>query len=57
VQLAAKTNVGLISTAGTLLLIGAVLIFLFGLGLLLMWIGVLILAIAFFKIRTEETAT
>ena len=57
VQLSAKTNVGLISTAGTLLLIGAVLIFLFGLGLLLMWIGVLILAIAFFRIRTEETAT
>jgi uncharacterized membrane protein len=57
VQLSAKTNVRLISTAGTLLLIGAVLIFLFGLGLLLMWIGVLILAIAFFKIRIEETAT
>jgi uncharacterized membrane protein len=55
VQLAAKTNVGLFSTAGTLLLIGAVLIFLFGLGLLLMWIGVLLLAIAFFRIRTQET--
>ena len=55
VQLSAKTNVGLFSTAGTLLLIGAVLIFLFGLGLLLMWIGVLLLAIAFFRIRTQET--
>jgi uncharacterized membrane protein len=55
VQLSAKTNVGLFSTAGTLLLIGAVLIFLLGLGLLLMWIGVLLLAIAFFRIRTQET--
>jgi uncharacterized membrane protein len=57
VQLAAKTNVGLFSTAGTLLLIGAVLVIFFGLGLLLMWIGMLILAIAFFRIRTEETAS
>ena len=55
VQLSARTNVGLFSTAGTLLLIGALLIFLFGLGLLLMWIGVLLLAIAFFRIRSLET--
>jgi uncharacterized membrane protein len=55
VQLAARTNVGLFSTAGTVLLVGAVLIILFGLGLLLMWIGVLLLAIAFFRIRTQET--
>ena len=51
VQLSAKTNVGLFSTAGTLLLIGAVLVIIFGLGLLLIWIGVLILAFAFFRIR------
>ncbi len=57
VQLSAKTNVGLFSTAGTLLLIGAVLVIVFGLGLLLMWIGALLLAIAFFRIRTEETAS
>jgi len=57
VQLSAKMNVGLFSTAGTLLLIGAVLVIVFGLGLLLMWIGVLILAIAFFKIRSQETAS
>ena len=56
VQLSEKTNVGLFSTAGTLLLIGAVLIIV-GLGIILMWIGVLILAIAFFKIRTEDTAS
>ena len=55
VQLSAKTNVGLFSTAGTLLLIGAVLVIVFGLGLLLMWIAALILAIAFFRIRTQET--
>jgi uncharacterized membrane protein len=54
-QLSAKSNVGLFSTAGTLLLIGAVLIFLFGIGLLLMWIAVLLLAIAFFRIRSQET--
>jgi uncharacterized membrane protein len=57
VQLSAKTNVGLFSTAGTLLLIGAVLVIVIGLGLLLMWIAALILAIAFFRIRTEETAS
>ena len=54
VQLSAKTNVGLFSTAGTLLLIGAVLVIV-GLGLILMWIGVLLLAIAFFRIRSPET--
>ena len=57
VQLAAKTNIGLFSTAGTLLLIGAVLVIVLGLGLLLMWIAALLLAIAFFRIRTEETAS
>jgi len=55
-QLAARTNVALFSTAGTLLLIGAVLVIV-GLGILLMWIAVLILAIAFFRIRTEEKAS
>jgi uncharacterized membrane protein len=54
VQLSAKTNVGLFSTAGTLLLIGAVLIIV-GLGIILMWIAVLVLAIAFFRIRSQET--
>jgi uncharacterized membrane protein len=56
VQLSAKTNIGLFSTAGTLVLIGALLIIV-GFGLILMWLGVLILAIAFFKIRTEETTS
>jgi len=56
VQLSAKMNVGLFSTAGTLLLIGAVLVIVV-VGLLLMWIAALILAIAFFKIRTNETSS
>jgi len=55
VQLSAKTNVGLFSTAGTLLLIGAVLVIVLGLGLLLMWIAAIVLAIAFFRIRSQET--
>jgi len=54
-QLSARTNVGLFSTTGLLLLIGAVLVIAFGLGLLLMWIATLILAIAFFTMRPQET--
>ena len=54
-QLSAKTNVGLFSTAGWLLLIGAVLIIAFGFGLLLLWIASLILAIAFFRMKPQET--
>jgi uncharacterized membrane protein len=52
-QLSAKTNVGLFSTAGLLLLIGAVLIILFGLGFILIWIATLILAIAFFTMHPQ----
>jgi uncharacterized membrane protein len=54
-QLSARTNVGLFSTTGLLLLIGAVLIIAFGLGLLLLWIATLILAIAFFTMKPQET--
>jgi uncharacterized membrane protein len=53
-QLSTKTNVGLFSTTGLLLLIGAVLIIIFGLGLILMWIATLILAIAFFTMKPQE---
>jgi uncharacterized membrane protein len=53
--LSAKSGVGLFSTAGLLLLIGAVLIILFGLGLILIWISALLLAIAFFQIRPQQT--
>lgn len=54
-QLSARTNVGLFSTTGLLLLIGAVLIIAFGLRLILLWIATLILAIAFFTMKPQET--
>jgi uncharacterized membrane protein len=57
VTLSAKSGVGLFSTAGLLLLIGAVLVIAFGLGLILMWISALLIAIAFFRIRPEQTQT
>jgi uncharacterized membrane protein len=55
VSLSAKSGVGLFSTAGLLMLVGAVLIIAFGLGLLLIWIGALILAIAFFTMKPQES--
>jgi uncharacterized membrane protein len=51
-----KSTVGLFGTAGLLMLIGAVLIIALGLGLLLIWIGTLILAIAFFQLRPSAPA-
>ena len=54
VTLSAKSGVGLFSTAGLLMLIGAVLIILVGLGLILVWISLLLLAIAFFQIRSQH---
>jgi uncharacterized membrane protein len=53
-QLSTKTNAGLFSTTGLLLLIGAVLVIIFGLGVLLMWIATLLLAIAFFTMKPQE---
>jgi uncharacterized membrane protein len=53
-QLSAKSNVGLFGTAGLLLLIGAFLIILVGIGLILMWIAALILAIAFFNLKPTQ---
>jgi uncharacterized membrane protein len=52
--LAAKSGVGLFSTSGVLLLVGAVLIVLFGIGLILVWISVLLLAIAFFQMKSQQ---
>jgi len=49
--LSLKSGVGLFSTTGLLLLIGAVLIILFGIGLILIWISLLLLAAAFFSIK------
>ena len=54
ISLSAKSGVGLFSTAGLLMLIGAVLIIAFGIGLLLIWIAMLILAVAFFQIRPQQ---
>ena len=55
ISLSAKSGVGLFSTAGLLMLIGAVLIIALGIGLLLIWISMLILAIAFFTMKPQET--
>jgi uncharacterized membrane protein len=49
--LSAKSGVGLFGTTGTVLLVGAVLILAFGIGLILVWISTLLLAIAFFQVR------
>jgi uncharacterized membrane protein len=51
-MLATKSSVGLFSTAALLLLIGAVLTIVL-IGFLLMWIAVLLMAIAFFQIRPQ----
>lgn len=50
--LSSKAGVGLFGTAGLLILIGAVLTIIV-IGLLLIWIGFLIAAIAFFQIKTQ----
>jgi uncharacterized membrane protein len=55
ISLSAKSGVGLFSTAGLLMLIGSVLIIALGIGLLLIWISTLILAIAFFTMKPQET--
>ncbi len=55
ISLSAKSGVGLFSTAGLLMLIGAVLIIAFGIGLILIWISALLLAIAFFTIKPQES--
>ncbi len=47
-----KTGVGLFGTAGLLILIGAIIPLV---GLLLVWISFLLLAVAFFQIRSQPT--
>jgi len=49
-QLSAKSGVGLFSTAGLLVLIGAVIP---GIGLLLIWIGFILATAAFFQMKKE----
>ncbi|XES78241.1 MAG: DUF996 domain-containing protein [Candidatus Bathyarchaeia archaeon] len=49
-MLSAKTGIGLFGTTGTILLIGAVLTIIF-IGAVLVWVAMLLLAIAFFQTR------
>ncbi|MBN1244524.1 DUF996 domain-containing protein, partial [Candidatus Bathyarchaeota archaeon] len=51
--LSAKTGVGLFGTTGLLILIGAVLTII-AVGLILIWVAMLILAIAFFSIKPQQ---
>jgi uncharacterized membrane protein len=51
-SLSAKTGVGLFGTAGILVLIGAVLTIVL-IGLLLIWIAWILVAVAFFQIKTH----
>jgi uncharacterized membrane protein len=51
---AGKTGVGLFGSAGMVLLIGAILTIVF-FGVLLLWISLLLIAIAFFQIKPEPT--
>jgi uncharacterized membrane protein len=53
VSLAAKSGVGLFSTAGLLLLIGALLLIIF-VGVVIIWVALLIMAIGFFRIRAQQ---
>jgi len=53
-SLSAKTSVGLFRTAGLLLLIGAVLTII-AIGFILIWIAMLIMAIAFFSMKPQQT--
>ncbi|HJX23929.1 MAG TPA: DUF996 domain-containing protein [Candidatus Bathyarchaeia archaeon] len=50
--LAKRTNVGLFATSGLLLLIGALLTVVL-IGFLLIWVGLVLLAAAFFSVRAE----
>ena len=53
--LSEKSGVGLFSTAGLIILIGAVLVVIFGIGLILIWVSALLLAIAFYQINPQQT--
>ncbi len=53
-QLSSKTGVGLFGTAGLLILIGAVLTIVV-IGALLIWIGFILVTVAFFQIKAQPT--
>lgn len=50
----AKTGIGIFGTAGLLMLIGAILTVLI-VGLILIWVAWILVAVAFFSIRTQPT--
>ncbi|MEM4733037.1 MAG: DUF996 domain-containing protein [Candidatus Bathyarchaeia archaeon] len=52
--LSAKSGVSLFSTAGLLMLVGAVLLVAMLIGAILIWIGLLLLAVAFFQIKPPQ---
>jgi uncharacterized membrane protein len=54
-QLSSKTGVGMFGTAGLLMLIGAVLTIVV-IGILLIWIAWILVAVAFFQIRSQAAA-
>jgi uncharacterized membrane protein len=49
-----KTGIGLFGTTGLLILIGAVLTII-AVGAILIWVATILLAVAFFSIKTEQT--
>ena len=51
-MLATKSGIGLFSTASLLIIIGAALTIII-IGLVILWVGVLLMAIAFFQIKTQ----
>jgi uncharacterized membrane protein len=53
-QVSDKSTVGLFGTAGLLLLIGAFLTIVF-IGFILMWVAALLIAIAFFQLKSGES--
>ena len=50
-QLSTKSGVGLFGTAGLLMLIGAVLTIAVGIGLIIIWIGLILATVAFFQMK------
>lgn len=53
---AKKSGIGLFGTAGTLMLVGAVLTIIL-IGLLLLWISLLLIAVAFFQLKAQPAQT
>ena len=51
--LSSRSSVRLFSTAGILLLIGSLAAIVFGLGLILVWVAVLLVAVAFFQLKPQ----